>query len=112
MLPSISVLTKEIKRAGLALRSAQHFGHSYAQTLREWSHRFQRAWPALSGINRVPLTIGGRPADERFRRRWEYYLSYCEAGFLAGAIDVGLYRITHADAAACAIQDWIPSGSN
>jgi cyclopropane-fatty-acyl-phospholipid synthase len=96
MLPSVSVLTNEIKRAGLALRSAQHFGQSYAQTLREWSHRFQRAWPSLSGVNRPALQIGGRPADERFRRRWEYYLSYCEAGFLAGAIDVGLYRITHA----------------
>ncbi len=100
MLPSVSVLTHEIKRAGLALRSAQHFGQSYAHTLREWSHRFQRAWPALSGISRAALQIGGRPADERFRRRWEYYLSYCEAGFLAGAIDVGLYRITHADAVA------------
>jgi cyclopropane-fatty-acyl-phospholipid synthase len=98
MLPSVSVLTNEIKRAGLALRSVQHFGGSYAQTLREWSYRFQRAWPSLSGVNRPALQIGGRPADERFRRRWEYYLSYCEAGFLARAIDVGLYRITHADA--------------
>jgi cyclopropane-fatty-acyl-phospholipid synthase len=100
MLPSVPVLTNEIKRAGLALRSVQHFGRSYAQTLREWSHRFQRAWPGLSGVGRPALQIGGRPADERFRRRWEYYLSYCEAGFLAGAIDVGLYRITHTDAAA------------
>jgi cyclopropane-fatty-acyl-phospholipid synthase len=31
--------------------------------------------------------------DEPFRRKWEYYLSYCEAGFRAGAIDVGLYRL-------------------
>jgi cyclopropane-fatty-acyl-phospholipid synthase len=97
MLPSVPVLTHEIERAGLALRSIQHFGASYAQTLQAWSHRFQRAWPSLSGVNRPALPIGGRPADERFRRRWEYYLSYCEAGFLAGAIDVGLYRITHAD---------------
>ena len=26
--------------------------------------------------------------DDRFRRLWEYYLSYCEAGFLSGNIDV------------------------
>jgi cyclopropane-fatty-acyl-phospholipid synthase len=26
--------------------------------------------------------------DERFRRLWEYYLAYCEAGFLSGNIDV------------------------
>jgi cyclopropane-fatty-acyl-phospholipid synthase len=24
---------------------------------------------------------------------WEYYLSYCEAGFRAGTLDVGLYRL-------------------
>jgi cyclopropane-fatty-acyl-phospholipid synthase len=24
---------------------------------------------------------------------WEYYLCYCEGGFRAGAIDVGLWRI-------------------
>ena len=26
--------------------------------------------------------------DDRFRRLWEYYLAYCEAGFLSGNIDV------------------------
>ncbi|MBC7101628.1 MAG: class I SAM-dependent methyltransferase, partial [Parvibaculum sp.] len=26
--------------------------------------------------------------DERFRRMWEYYFSYCEAGFRSGNIDV------------------------
>ncbi len=36
------------------------------------------AWPGL-----VPLGF-----DDRFRRLWEYYLSYCEAGFLSGNIDV------------------------
>jgi cyclopropane fatty-acyl-phospholipid synthase-like methyltransferase len=30
--------------------------------------------------------------DEKFRRRWNYYLSYCEAGFREGSIDVGIYR--------------------
>jgi cyclopropane-fatty-acyl-phospholipid synthase len=32
--------------------------------------------------------------DEVFGRKWDYYLAYCEAGFRAGAIDVGLYRVT------------------
>jgi cyclopropane-fatty-acyl-phospholipid synthase len=26
--------------------------------------------------------------DQRFQRLWEYYLAYCEAGFLADKIDV------------------------
>jgi cyclopropane-fatty-acyl-phospholipid synthase len=94
MLPSVSVLSGEITKAGLALQSSEHFGESYARTLRDWSHRFQRAWPCLSNGKSDGVQIGGRAPDERFRRRWEYYLSYCEAGFLAGMIDVGLYRIT------------------
>ena len=95
MLPSVSVLSAEVARAGLTVQSMEHFGESYARTLREWNHRFQRAWPALCGAKSAALQIGGRPPDERFRRRWEYYLAYCEAGFRAKAIDVGLYRIVN-----------------
>ncbi len=88
MLPSVPVLHGQIERAGLALRAAEHFGHSYAETLAEWQRRFQAAWPRLRA----------QGFDDRFRRKWEYYLSYCEAGFRAGAIDVGLYQVTHAEA--------------
>ena len=94
MLPSVTVLSGEIAKAGLTLQSSEHFGESYARTLRDWSHRFQRAWPSLSNGKSDGVQIGGRAPDERFRRRWEYYLAYCEAGFLAGMINVGLYRIT------------------
>jgi cyclopropane-fatty-acyl-phospholipid synthase len=30
--------------------------------------------------------------SEEFRRKWEYYLAYCEAGFTEGTIDVGIYK--------------------
>ncbi len=83
MLPSPSVLREQIERAGLRLTSAETFGSSYAHTLAEWQRRFQAAWPAIA-------TQG---FAQRFKRMWEYYLAYCEAGFRAGAIDVGLYRI-------------------
>ena len=33
-----------------------------------------------------------RQYDEEFRRKWVYYLSYCEAGFEEGSIDVGIYQ--------------------
>jgi cyclopropane-fatty-acyl-phospholipid synthase len=33
---------------------------------------------------------------ESFKRLWEFYLCYCEGGFRAGAIDVGLYSLAHA----------------
>jgi cyclopropane-fatty-acyl-phospholipid synthase len=63
----------------------QHFGDSYAATLAEWQRRFQLAWPRLRGLG----------FDDGFKRKWEYYLAYCEAGFRAGSIDVGLYELTH-----------------
>jgi cyclopropane-fatty-acyl-phospholipid synthase len=81
MLPTISGIKEQAEQAGLTLTSVELFGASYARTLREWRHNFHRAWPTLS-------TQG---FDERFRRMWDYYLSYCEAGFRLGTINVGLY---------------------
>jgi cyclopropane-fatty-acyl-phospholipid synthase len=86
MLPSVTVLRRQIDDAGLCLRSMQHFGQSYAATLAEWQRRFQHAWPSLRLLG----------FDDAFKRKWEYYLAYCEGGFRAGAIDVGLYELTHA----------------
>jgi cyclopropane-fatty-acyl-phospholipid synthase len=54
------------------------FGQVYAKTLATWRNNFRSAWPNLT-----PLGF-----DERFRPLWEYYLAYCEAGFLSGNIDV------------------------
>jgi len=87
MLPSGAILRAQIEHAGLVLRSVEQFGESYAVTLGEWQKRFQSAWPKLRA----------QGFDERFRRKWEYYLAYCEAGFRAGAIDVGLYEVSHAE---------------
>jgi cyclopropane-fatty-acyl-phospholipid synthase len=83
MLPTDSAVRHEITAAGLILDSVRTFGASYGRTLADWQARFQRAWPRLR-----PMGF-----DERFKRKWEYYLSYCEAGFRAGALDVGLYRL-------------------
>jgi len=85
MLPSPSALRRCLATAGLALTHEETFGASYVATLAEWRRRFHRSWADL-------LALG---FDERFRRKWDYYLGYCEGGFRAGAIDVGLYRLTH-----------------
>lgn len=81
MLPTPSIIADEARRAGLAVVSVDRFGQSYAATLAEWRRRFLAAWPEIR-----PLGF-----DERFRRMWEYYLCYCEGGFLSGTIDVGHY---------------------
>ena len=31
--------------------------------------------------------------DESFRRTWEFYLAYCEAGFASGYLDVGQLQL-------------------
>lgn len=43
----------------------------YAETLRTWRERFERAAPRLAE----------RGYDERFRRLWRFYLAFCEGGF-------------------------------
>jgi cyclopropane-fatty-acyl-phospholipid synthase len=78
MLPTPRIMTDLGTGAGLVLTSEKVFGQDYARTLAEWRHRFREAWPRI-----VPLGF-----DERFKRLWEYYLHYCEAGFRSGNIDV------------------------
>jgi cyclopropane-fatty-acyl-phospholipid synthase len=90
MLPTDGIMRREIARAGLRLLSLETFGASYARTLAEWRQRFGQAWPEIAAM--------GFP--DRFRGMWEYYLHYCEGGFRAGAIDVGLWLIAHAEQSA------------
>ncbi len=89
-LPSKSAFAAAVAAAGLRLEAAEHFGLSYAETLAEWRRRFHARWEEIA-----PLGF-----DARFRRLWDYYLAYCEAGFREGAIDVGLYTLTKSETAA------------
>jgi cyclopropane-fatty-acyl-phospholipid synthase len=88
-LPSKTLMRETIERAGLRLTAVENFGDSYALTLREWRRRFLDAWPEIEKLGFGPS----------FKRLWEYYLCYCEAGFRAGAIDVGIYSLAHANGA-------------
>ncbi len=83
MLPTTNIIEDQAEAAGLRLDRADLFGRCYARTLREWRQRFEAAWPQIARLG----------FDEHFRRRWRYYLAYCEAGFEAGAIDVGVYQL-------------------
>jgi cyclopropane-fatty-acyl-phospholipid synthase len=64
---------------GLTWSDEHRFGLDYAETLRRWRERFDRA--AAEG--RLPQRL-----DDRFVRLWRYYLMYCEGGFRGGGIDV------------------------
>ena len=78
MLPSPQVLKSLGDKFGVPVIRERIFGEDYAKTLATWRDNFRAAWPNL-----MPLGF-----DERFLRLWEYYLAYCEAGFLSGNIDV------------------------
>lgn len=84
MLPTEKIMAELAEQSGLHFERIFNFGSSYARTLREWRQRFDAAWPEIAALG----------FDARFRRKWRYYLAYCEAGFLENVIDVNLYRLT------------------
>lgn len=89
MLPSVGAMRAQAARAGLSFTVAESFGLDYARTLVEWRERFTANWPAIEALG----------YDAAFKRLWEYYLCYCEAGFRSGRVDVGLYTLARADRA-------------
>ena len=78
MLPTPALLRSLGADHGLSFLRERVFAQDYARTLAEWRTRFRASWEKL-----VPLGF-----DERFRKLWEFYLHYCEAGFRAEYIDV------------------------
>lgn len=82
MLLTKTAMQQQGDRVGLVLENVETFGLSYARTLKLWRERFLERWPVIA-----PLGY-----DEAFRRKWVYYLAYCEAGFAEGSIDVGIYQ--------------------
>ena len=81
MLPTRTIVEQQAARAGLSVAGVETFREGYAITLAEWRRRFVAARAEVARLG----------FDPAFCRLWEYYLSYCEAGFRTGTIDVGLY---------------------
>lgn len=76
-IPCVSAITGSAANAGqLRLAGLEDIGPSYALTLRHWRQRFLAR---LDGVR-------AQGFDDRFVRMWEFYLCYCEGGFLEGAI--------------------------
>lgn len=82
MLLTKAAMREHAEKSGLILENVDCFRHSYAKTLRLWRERFVDRWPEIAKLG----------YSEAFRRKWIYYLSYCEAGFTEGFIDVGIYQ--------------------
>jgi cyclopropane-fatty-acyl-phospholipid synthase len=81
MLLTKKAMKEQGEKANLKLEEVELFGKSYARTLRLWHKSFLSQWEVIKELG----------FDEKFKRKWIYYLSYCEAGFEDGVIDVGIY---------------------
>jgi cyclopropane-fatty-acyl-phospholipid synthase len=71
-LPSMEVIARSVARVtDFRQAHVDDITAHYAVTLEHWRERFLSATERLSALG----------YDERFRRLWELYLSYCEGGF-------------------------------
>ena len=71
-IPSVDVMRRSAAGAGLAMHAVDEIGLDYAETLSRWRARFAERGNELEALG----------FDARFRRYWDYYFAYCEAGFL------------------------------
>lgn len=79
LLPSIAAMNNAVNKTGdMHLVDIKDFGRDYARTLSLWRDAFNKK------IDRIK-ELG---FDEKFIRKWNYYLSYCEAGFAMRNISV------------------------
>ena len=85
MLPTYKILRSTFERAGLRITDDQSYGNDYAKTLSIWRRNFNEAWTDIRKLG----------FDEEFKRLWEFYLVYCEVGFLQKSIDVVQIKVEH-----------------
>jgi len=85
-LPSLRAV-EETTRAHtrLGIDRVDLFGDSYARTLRCWRERFDARATEVDALG----------FDRTFRRMWDFYLAYCEAGFATGYLDVAQIVLSH-----------------
>jgi cyclopropane-fatty-acyl-phospholipid synthase len=84
LIPSLTAID-DVTAAHTTLRVSQQreLRPHYARTLRLWRERFLDQWPQ----------IHEQGFDEYFRRMWEFYLAYCEAGFRSGYLGVSQLQL-------------------
>lgn len=79
LIPSAEAIeTTARSHTTLRVTDVTRFGQHYTETLRRWRESFTNAWPQINYLG----------FDEAFRRKWEFYLAYCQAGFASGYLDV------------------------
>jgi cyclopropane-fatty-acyl-phospholipid synthase len=82
--PSVPAIERCVAGTGLRIEQRRQLGPHYARTLRLWRERFTDQWPRIT-----PLGF-----DDTFRRMWEFYLAYSEAGFRSEYLNVWQFGLT------------------
>ena len=82
-LPSKNSLNKYVSENGLTIKSYDSYADHYANTLAMWRDEFNKKWNLIKD----------QGFDLTFKRMWEFYLSYCEAGFKSKNIDLIQFSI-------------------
>ena len=77
-LPSLQSIKNYSKETGLTLKGYNSYGLHYSYTLSKWRENFINSWN----------NIAQQGFDTSFKKIWDFYFSYCEAGFRSKNIDL------------------------
>jgi len=82
-LPSKKSLYKYASDNGLKFNEYNSYAKHYSETLAIWNKEFNKKWDLIKS----------QGFDLNFKKMWEFYLSYCEAGFKSKNIDLIQFSI-------------------
>jgi len=77
-LPSKNELQNYVDKNGLKFNEYNSYANHYSETLIVWREIFNKKWDLIKK----------QGFDLKFKKMWEFYLSYCEAGFKSKNIDL------------------------
>jgi len=77
-LPSLKSLNHLSEKSGLRIDDYKLYGNHYSNTLQKWRKSFLNSWGKISrqGFN------------VNFKKTWDFYFSYCDAGFKSKNINL------------------------
>ena len=77
-LPNKNSINRYVSDNGLTIESYTSYANHYSNTLAIWRKEFNKKWELIKN----------QGFDTTFKRMWEFYLCYCEAGFKSKNIDL------------------------
>ena len=77
-LPSFKSLNRLSEKSGLKIDGYNLYGSHYSNTLQKWRESFLSSWDLISR----------QGFSSSFKKMWDFYFSYCDAGFKSKNIDL------------------------